>query len=130
MKGEHIATTVPCEGRAIRKERTGWQGYVGRALAAPVRMWPRRAELSIDFRTVGPGQASASSRGDRRIHGQFDQVLVRFGEPGSNRGFGITGSVPVSPDQSVSKMPFFANAAARAFPGSGALAWLVQYPRS
>jgi porin len=35
-------------------------------------------------------------------------VLVRLGEPGSNRGFGVTGSVLVSPDQSVSQMPFFA----------------------
>ena len=37
-------------------------------------------------------------------------MLVRFGGPGSNRGFGITGSVLVSPDQSVSLMPFFATA--------------------
>jgi porin len=65
-----------------------------------------------DFRTVGPGQASASSRGNWGIYGQFDQVLVRFGGPGSVRGFGITGSVLLSPDQSVSQMPFFANAAA------------------
>jgi porin len=34
-------------------------------------------------------------------------MLVRFGEPGSNRGFGVTGSVLISPDQSVSQMPFF-----------------------
>jgi porin len=33
--------------------------------------------------------------------------LVRFGEPGSNRGFGITGSILGSPDESVSQMPFF-----------------------
>jgi hypothetical protein len=56
--------------------------------------------------------------------------LVKFGEPGFIRGFGITGSVLVSADQSVSQMPFFANAAARAFPRRGALAWLVQYVRS
>jgi porin len=37
-------------------------------------------------------------------------VLVRFGGPGSNRGFGVTGSLLVSPDQSVSLMPFFTTA--------------------
>jgi porin len=64
-----------------------------------------------DFNTVGPGRVSASSRGNWGIYAQFDQVLVRFGGPGSVRGFGVTGSILVSPDQSVSRMPVFANAA-------------------
>jgi len=64
-----------------------------------------------DFTTVGPGQTPASSRGNWGIYGQFDQVLVRFGGNGSIRGLGITASVLVSPDQSVSQMPFFGNAA-------------------
>src|SRR5260370_22528432 len=34
-------------------------------------------------------------------------MVVRFGEPRSNRGFGVTGSVLISPDQSVSQVPFF-----------------------
>jgi porin len=37
-------------------------------------------------------------------------VLIRFGERGSNRGFGVTGSLMVSPDQSVSQLPFFSTA--------------------
>ena len=37
-------------------------------------------------------------------------MLIRFGEHGSNRGFGVTGSLMVSPDQSVSQMPFFSTA--------------------
>jgi porin len=41
----------------------------------------------------------------------FDQVLVRFGEPSSYRGFGVAGSFLVSPDQSVSQMPYFFTAA-------------------
>src|SRR6266511_3817319 len=41
----------------------------------------------------------------------FDQVLVRFGEQGSHRGFGIAGSFLVSPDQSISRMPYFFTAA-------------------
>jgi carbohydrate-selective porin OprB len=39
-----------------------------------------------------------------------DQMLLRFGEPGSNRGLGVTGSALISPDQSVSQMPFFSTA--------------------
>lgn len=46
-------------------------------------------------------------RGNYGFYGLFDQLLVRFGEQGSNRGFGITGSVLISPDQSVSQMPYF-----------------------
>ena len=63
-----------------------------------------------DFTTVARGQTPSVSRGNWGLYGLFDQVLVPFGEPGSNRGFGITGSVLVSPDQSVSQMPFFSTA--------------------
>src|SRR5262249_7005859 len=62
-------------------------------------------------RTVGPGQTSTSSRGNWGIYGQFDQVLVRFGGPGSVRGLGVMASVLVSPDQSVSQLPVFFDAA-------------------
>ena len=65
-----------------------------------------------DFNTVGrAGQISASPRGNWGIYGQFDQVLARFGGPGSVRGIGIAASVLLSPDQSVSQLPVFANAA-------------------
>jgi porin len=50
-------------------------------------------------------------RGNWGFYTLFDQVLVRFGEQGSHRGFGIAGSFLVSPDQSVSQMPFFFTAA-------------------
>jgi porin len=46
-------------------------------------------------------------RGNWGFYTLFDQVLVRFGEQGSHRGFGVTGSFLASPDQSVSKMPYF-----------------------
>lgn len=61
----------------------------------------------IDFTTVARGRDPRVSRGNWGIYGLFDQVLVRFGEPGSYRGVGVTGSVLVSPDQSISQMPFF-----------------------
>jgi porin len=58
-----------------------------------------------DFNTGG------FNRGNWGFYGMFDQVLVRFGERGSNRGFGVAGSILVSPDQSVSQMPYFLTAA-------------------
>ena len=63
-----------------------------------------------DFNTAARGRAPDLTRGNWGVYGLFDQVLVRFGGPGSNRGLGITGSVLVSPDQSVSQMPFFSTA--------------------
>ena len=63
-----------------------------------------------DFNTVARGLATGSSRGNWGLYGLFDQMLVQFGGPGSNRGFGVTGSILVSPDQSVSQMPFFSTA--------------------
>ena len=50
-------------------------------------------------------------RGNWGLYWMFDQVLVSFGEQGSNRGFGIAGSFVVSPDQSISQMPYFFTAA-------------------
>jgi porin len=63
-----------------------------------------------DFTTVARGHAAGASRGNWGFYGLFDQVLMRFGGTGSNRGFGVTGSVLVSPDQSISQMPLFATA--------------------
>jgi porin len=50
-------------------------------------------------------------RGNWGFYTLFDQVLIRFGEQGSYRGFGVAGSFLVSPDQSVSQMPYFFTAA-------------------
>src|SRR5262245_41981438 len=49
----------------------------------------------------------AVNRGNWGFYGMLDQVLVRVGQHGSNRGFGVTGSFLVSPDQSISEMPYF-----------------------
>jgi porin len=64
----------------------------------------------VDFTTLARGGAPETPRGNWGLYGLFDQVLVLFGESGSNRGFGVTGSLLVSPDQSVSLMPFFTTA--------------------
>ena len=57
--------------------------------------------LYTDFNT------GAVNRGNWGFYGMFDQVLVRFGEPASHRGFGVAGSFVLSPDQSISQMPYF-----------------------
>ena len=64
----------------------------------------------VDFTTAARGVAPDTPRGNWGLYGLFDQVLMRFGRPGSNRGLGVTGSLLVSPDQSVSLMPFFTTA--------------------
>jgi porin len=53
----------------------------------------------------------AVNRGNWGFYTLFDQVLIRFGEQGSSRGFGVAGSFLVSPDQSISQMPYFFTAA-------------------
>ena len=57
--------------------------------------------LYTDFNT------GAVNRGNWGFYGMFDQVLVRFGDPSSHRGFGVAGSFLASPDQSISQMPYF-----------------------
>jgi porin len=60
-----------------------------------------------DFRTIGPGMNTTMTRGNWGFYGLFDQVLVPFGAAESNRGFGVFGSLLVSPDESISQMPYF-----------------------
>lgn len=60
-----------------------------------------------DYRTVGYTTAAGTKRGNWGMYSLFDQVLVPFAEPGSNRGLGIFGSLLISPDESVSQMPYF-----------------------
>ena len=60
-----------------------------------------------DFRTVGPGTNSGTKRGNWGFYGLFDQLLIPFGEAGSNRGFGMFGSFLASPDESISQLPYF-----------------------
>jgi len=52
-------------------------------------------------------ESGASKRGSWGLYGLFDQVLVPFGSPGSNRGFGVFGSVTVAPDSRVQQLPLY-----------------------
>ncbi len=60
-----------------------------------------------DYTTVGTGGPVGTTQGNWGIYGMFDQVVLPFAELGANRGMGVFGSVLVSPDQSVSQMPYF-----------------------
>jgi porin len=61
----------------------------------------------VDFETVGHATPPATKRGNWGLYTLVDQVLVPFGERSRNRGLGICGSFLVSPDESVSQMPYF-----------------------
>jgi porin len=84
----------------------GDQGLLGNYKAG---LWYDNSRFT-DFNTVARAHSPRASRGNWGFYGLFDQLLVQFGERGSNRGFGVTSSLMVSPDQSVSQMPFFSTA--------------------
>jgi porin len=50
------------------------------------------------------------ARGSGGFYGLFDQVLIPFGTPGSNRGFGVFGSATVAPDAHIQQLPLFVTA--------------------
>src|SRR5262249_1498346 len=59
---------------------------------------------NASFEDFGTG---ASERGSWGFYGLFDQVLVPFADPGSNRGFGVFGSFMTGADPSIAQMPSF-----------------------
>ena len=83
----------------------GDKGMVGNYKAG---FWYDSSQYAV-FGTVGSGQSPSPARGNWGFYALFDQLLVRFGEQDSDRGFGVTGSFLVSPDQSISRMPYFFN---------------------
>lgn len=60
-----------------------------------------------NYNSAGYSTPTRTKQGNWGFYGMFDQVMIPFGEPKSNRGLGIFGSALISPDQSVSQMPFF-----------------------
>ena len=46
-----------------------------------------------DYKTAGYGKTSDVKRGSWGLYGLFDQVLMPFAQPASNRGSGVVGSV-------------------------------------
>jgi porin len=93
----------------IGYQRNGLPNDQGRTGNYKAGFWYDNSQFT-DFNTVARGHAPGVTRGEWGYYGLFDQVLFRFGEPGDHRGFGVTGSILIAPDQSVSQMPFFSNA--------------------
>ena len=62
--------------------------------------------IYTNYRSPAAGKPE-NNRGNWGFYGLFDQLLVSFGEPGDDRGFGIFGSVMASPNQSISRLPYF-----------------------
>jgi porin len=62
--------------------------------------WYDASELT-DF------ESGRKVRGSWGFYGLFDQVLVPFGQPGSNRGLGVFGSVTIAPNSSRQQLPAF-----------------------
>ena len=60
-----------------------------------------------DYNTVGYTTPSGSRRGNWGIYTLIDQVLIAFGDRSRNSGLGITGSALISPDESISQLPYF-----------------------
>src|SRR6185295_13127256 len=87
-------------------ELNGLPGDLGLLGHYKAGAWYDHSEY-VDFTTVALGAPPQLSRGNWGFYGLFDQVLARFGERGSHRGFGVTGSLLISPDQSISQMPYF-----------------------
>ena len=87
-------------------QRHGLPGDQGLLGNYKVGLWYDNSQFP-DFTTAGRGQAPNTTHGSLGFYGLFDQVLVRFGEPGSNRGFGVTGSLIIAPNESISQMPYF-----------------------
>ncbi|HWY14667.1 MAG TPA: carbohydrate porin [Rhizomicrobium sp.] len=54
--------------------------------------------------------SGATTHGSWGLYAMFDQVLVPFGRPGSNSGFGIFGSVTVAPESHIQPLPLFLTA--------------------
>src|SRR2546430_1862303 len=71
-------------------QRNGLPGGTGLLGNYKAGLWYDHSRFP-DFTTAGRGQAPHLTRGNWGFYGLFDQVLVRFGEPGSNRGFGAPG---------------------------------------
>jgi porin len=91
----------------------GDSGLIGNYKAG---VWYDNAVFT-DYDTVGYNTPPSTRRGNWGCYVMADQVLVSFGERDRNSGLGICGSLLVSPDESVSEMPWFftAGVVARGF---------------
>ena len=90
-------------------QRNGLPGDTGLIGNYKIGGWYDNAVFT-DYETAGYGEAPATKRGNWGLYTLFDQVLISFGDRSRNSGLGICGSFLVSPDHSVSQMPYFMTA--------------------
>jgi carbohydrate-selective porin OprB len=60
-----------------------------------------------DDHTLTNFESGTKAHGSWGVYGLFDQVLIPLGSAGSNRGFGVFGSVAIAADPHIQQMPFF-----------------------
>jgi porin len=87
-------------------QRNGLPGDTGLIGNYRIGSWYDNSVFT-DYETVGYATAPQTKRGNWGFYVLADQVLVAFGDRSRNSGLGICGSVLVSPDESVSQMPYF-----------------------
>lgn len=87
-------------------QRNGLPGDTGLIGNYRIGGWYDNAVFT-DFETVGRGTPTTSKRGNWGIYTLNDQVLVSFGDRTNNSGLGVVGSAMISPDESISRMPYF-----------------------
>jgi porin len=97
-------------------QRNGLPGDTGLLGDYRIGGWYDNAHFT-DFETLGYGTPPATKRGNWGLYTLVDQLLISFGDRSKNSGLGICGSFLVSPDESVSQMPYFftAGVVARGF---------------
>jgi porin len=97
-------------------QRNGLVGDSGLIGNYRVGLWYDNS-VYTDYETAGYGTPTGSKRGNWGLYSLIDQVLVSFGDRSENSGLGIFGSALVSPDESVSQLPYFftGGVAARGF---------------
>ena len=83
----------------------GDQGLIGNY---KVGVWYDNS-IYTDFQTLGYTQAPSSKRGNWGFYAMADQVIVAFDRKNST-GLGIIASALISPDVSISQMPYFFSA--------------------
>jgi porin len=71
------------------------------------RLGNYKAGAWYDHSKLTDFETGASKVGSWGFYGMFDQVLVPFSTPGTDRGFGAFGSVTVAPESHVQQLPLY-----------------------
>ena len=88
-------------------QRNGLPGDMGLVGNYRVGGWYDNSTYT-DFESAGHRTSpTTAKRGNWGLYTLDDQVLVSFGDRTNNSGLGVTCSLMVSPDESISQMPYF-----------------------